>query len=294
MRVNRSRSTGWAYAVFLFLFPVTSLWASVQPAIGEQQLINEVLDRSGVSAQINAIPALVKSQLEQYQSHATPDRNKYPQLLNQLNASFNPENVRNAMLRQLIINYNQDYFRSYLVGLEDPAIQRLTQMEIAAATDPDSGRKMAQYLTQLEYNPPSSKRKALIRALDESSNSSRFVAATQATIYRVVTETMNYSSRPPHRLSLEKIDDNADALMQQRLTAASEYVMNNALFVYRNVSDDDLQAYVNFHHSEAATWFHQLLQQAWIGSIRDIGRDIAWHLEQQNTQVTTVDDDFLN
>lgn len=293
MLTKRSCVWGLVCVVFVMLLPMTNAWSKTQSTVDDQQLIAELLDRSGVGAQLNAMPWLVKAQLEQQKLRGSLDQNTYLKLINHLNSAFDPQNVQAALTRQFILNYDKDRYRSYLAGLESPVIRRLTQMEIAAANDPDASRKMSNYLAQLEQTPPSSKRIALIRALEQSSDSSNFVAATQASIYRVVAETLNYGANSVNRLSLQEIDEQTAIQKQQSLAAASQFVINNALYVYRDASDEDLQVYVNFHHTEAAAWFHSLLRQAWIGSIRDVGRDIAWRIENETTQITAADDDFL-
>lgn len=294
MLTKRSCVRGLVCAVFVMLLPMTNAWAKTQSAVDDQQLIAELMDRSGLKAQLNAMPWLVKTQLEQQKLEGRLDQNTYLKLINHLNNAFDPQNVQAALTRQFIINYDKDRYRSYLAGLEHPAIRRLVRMEIAAANDPDANRKMSDYLAQLEQTPPSSKRIALIRALDQSSDSSNFVAATQSSIYRVVAETLNYGFQPVNRLSLQQIDEQTALQKQQAKAAASQFIINNALYIYRDASDEDLQVYVNFHHTEAAIWFHSLLRQAWIGSIRDVGRDIAWRIENETTQITAADDDFLN
>ncbi|MBI3773614.1 MAG: hypothetical protein HY272_13060 [Gammaproteobacteria bacterium] len=293
MLTKRSCVWGLVCAVFVILFPMTNAWAKTQSTVDDQQLIAELLDRSGVSAQLNAMPWLVKAQLEQQKLPSTLDQKTLLKLINHLNSAFDPQNIQAALSRQFILHYDKDRYRSYLTGLDAPVIRRLTQMEIAAATDPESSRKMSLYLSQLEQTPASKKRIALIRALDQSSDSSNFVATTQASIYRVIAETLNYGYQPANRLRLQDIDEQTAIRKQQSLATASQFVINNALYVYRDASDEDLQAYVNFHHTEAAAWFHSLLRQAWIGSIRDVGRDVAWRIENETTQVTAADDDFL-
>jgi hypothetical protein len=293
---KRSCAWGIACAALVSFSPSTNTWANTQSAVDDQQLITELLDQSGVSAQLSAMSSLVKAQLEQQKLPGDLDKKTRLKLVTHLNSAFDPQNVHAALSRQFILHYDKDRYRSFLVELEHPVIRKLTKMEIAAANDPDASGKMSSYLAQLEQTPPSKKRMALIHALDQSCDSSNFVATTQASIYRVVTETLNSGYPPVKRVTLQDIDEQIALRKQQSLTAASQFVINNTLYIYRDASDDDLQAYVNFLHTEAAAWFYSLLRQAWINSIRDIGRDVAWRIENEATQITAAadDDDFLN
>lgn len=290
------RAIAWwiVCAMLVTLCATTNTWANTQSAVDDQQLITELLNQSGVSAQLSAMSSLVKAQLEQQKLPGDLDKKTRLKLVAHLNSAFDPKNVHAALSRQFILHYDKDRYRNFLVELEHPVIRKLTQMEIAAANDPDASGKMSNYLAQLEQTPPGKKRMALIHALEQSCDSSNFVAATQASIYRVVTETLNSSYPPVKRVTLQDIDEQIALRKQQSLAAASQFVINNTLYIYRDASDDDLQAYVNFLHTEAATWFYSLLRQAWINSIRDIGRDVAWRIEHEATQITAADDDFLN
>ena len=136
--------------------------------------------------------------------------------------------------------------------------------------DTEEGMKEYQAYEQGPGRAPQNKyRFELIRRLDDATQTTEALIDMQEETNRVMALAIgrDLTSEPMQRdgLSSEKMYE----MRLQSKRMAEEYVWEGMLYTYRDVSDHELEAYIELYDSDAGRWAIKILNQARLTSMRD-------------------------
>jgi len=252
---------------FIFIIALLLSQASfATPDYGrQQQALNQIIQLTTLDAQITQLPGKVHDVLQQL---ATADNQ---QRISRIQAAFIPPLLRQALRRQINLNMLTPRYELLLNRLEAPELHRLLQME------QDAMGIVAHYerpifIQHAQRRPIPKARRELIEALDEATGYSTVQIRTGLLLRQQLQTLVNpapHDEITPHALPRAELDD--PALRQQQLLSL--------LYTYRNASEEELQAYVDFYRSYQGQHFIKTFNGAWLAAINDVMRDIAWQLK---------------
>jgi hypothetical protein len=179
---------------------------------------------------------------------------------------FHPDTFYALLRSEFGRHLNEPHLNEVLAWYATPLGRRIAAAEVRFYAS-DRRSEMEDYVAGLMTNRPSPIRVALLQRLDAASGSTEgsldlFVAINRS-IIRVVEPLMPAAARP----GAGQIESQARQIrlrMQESLRQTSIVTM---LFLYQDVTDDELRRYIDFLESDAGAWYSTAARQAIVAAI---------------------------
>lgn len=235
-------------------------------------VVEEVLERSGITRQIAQIQGHLAAQGNQRLSQVDPK--DQAAVTDVLRRAFHPEAIHAAVKETFVADFDQQRAAGALAWLRSPVSRRLVDLEVAASS-PEAMQGMQEFAGRLQNSPPTEKRLALVQGLDDATE------ATALTLDLVTTAVRGIASAVDPMLPPEKRLKEGD-LEEFRRGSSHTLRMTNLvmmLFAYRAASDDELFVYLQFYRSDAGQWlvrsYRKGLLNAIAGASRRAGEELG-------------------
>ncbi|MFC1747890.1 hypothetical protein ACFL2V_03705 [Pseudomonadota bacterium] len=267
-------------AVALYLF--ANVAAATIPSANAEAIsksspkisVEQFIKYGGMQEQFEQLPALVRFQLKTNQSNLF-STSRYNTLSELVLDAYGTEGVKTAMSRHLRLSYSAGRYRSLMKRLDSPTLKNLLELEINAFQAPMAKYEYQQFIIHLKKKPEPTNRVALIHELISASGDADLQSHAQFTISNLIKELMTGS------LDSITTQPKTKTIVNAKL---AESTINKTLFIYRDVSDDEIKQLIRFYQSTWGNWFKQTRTDAWLAALRDIGRDVAWRLDHSSDE----------
>ena len=196
--------------------------------------------------------AAIRTRLLGYLDADQPETSQW--IAGSLKTVYAPAAYLKVITQALLDRYDADAMTHVLAWYRSPLGRKITRLEAAA----QASRRRAdrtRYLAGLEERQPSDYRLVLIFSIDEAAHTS---AATTGAL----TTSMDGWALGIEQLAGERetqeIRQTEAALGKFRAKSRDDVaddVLRELIYIYRDATDADLRAYVEFLESEAGTWF---------------------------------------
>lgn len=249
---------GWLLA-WCLLWPYALAIAAddASPAPAPPAVIAEIMDLAGISAQLELMPAGVlagaASQMDPAQQQGFSEI---------VNRAFAPSLLRADMTEFLLKNYEEARFAALLTQLRSPLARRMTALEIAAAR-PEVVAERNAFMEKFAFNPAAAARRKLAQRLLESSNALEMMLAIQAQTMRTIFNARSALVPPKDRPSATQIETWIANVRAQSREAMHGEMLHSLLYIYRDVSEGDLEQYIAYYESPTGRWFTTLFGLAY-------------------------------
>lgn len=278
-------------AVFIFL--ITSIVSAqgvsnteerkpAPPAVDDaakSDLIEQVMELSGVKKQIYLISANVNDQLLQQQQQQEGNANTEENIAfrNVMTESFQGQMLYQTVVEYLKRNFDEERITSVLEWLRSPLSQKISRLEEEAST-PQAAQEITNFSEQLKSNPPSEQKLALLKQLDSVSGFTEFnvevwLAFSRAMFRAAEMNVPSEEREPSQKQTFEKMLDEQKLKLKDSIR---EQVLVSNIYIYRSVSDEELKEYIGFYESEVGRWFNKTANEALLEAITKAG-DTAGH-----------------
>jgi hypothetical protein len=226
----------------------------------QQALLERVLERSGLKAQLEA---LGQEALEQFDEGPQGDAGWIAFLeanrdeLRQMSVeAYDPKALLGAMTDAFAARFDEEKLRQLDTWLASPLAQRMTAVELAAQQA--SPEAMQAFFTQAEQDPPAPRRVALIERLMETTDTTdSMIAALTAVVGGLARAFAGLCPLQVGDVEME-IRKLRELYFAQHREKFHEAALEMGLFTYQEVSDEELAQYVEFYESELGQWFNRL------------------------------------
>lgn len=145
--------------------------------------------------------------------------------------------------------------------MESPLLRRITAEEMAAAAGQTNG-DMLRYLGELQTNSPTPERILLIQKLVDASRMSETATDLAMTLIVGIQQSVNLVTPEEKRMSDDRIDEMTEQLRTNLEMSLRQQMIYGSFYTYRNVSDADLAAYVNYLQSDTGQNYTQAISEA--------------------------------
>lgn len=244
--------------------PGTRSAEAAPPPAAAEALVDELLQRAGLLAQLGQVPALVEARLSQHRGLLAPER--YDRLRALLREAYRPEALSRVIRARFLQAFDPHRYGVVVGWLRAPHVEQAVAAELQAG-DPASWQELTAFAGQLLQAPPSERRVALIRRLNDATRASEesrdVTLAVAEGVHRILgsVDPAGALSRPEAwRAEAEQIRIQS----AERLAHQTELFF---LFTYRGIPDEALARYVNFWASDLGAWFHQRSTDALLESL---------------------------
>ena len=222
--------------------------------------IDELMERSGLNAQIVDLPANVLTSAEDQLRRGATDVDDIRAILRR---EFNPGALRTQVRVSLSENLNKADIEHTLAWLSSDLGTKITALEIAGAADGTHADIMGQYNRLKENNA----RLAKIQQLQSATNATQYSVDLVIEVQRVLIDTLSPNMPESAQISAEDFAEKeaqARPRLQQRLGAMVEA---SYLYNYQSLTDEELQRYIDFASSDLGQRYHRALAQSLQASV---------------------------
>ena len=237
--------------------------------------VDDLLELSGVRAQlVGLVRGLAKELRPAPGVMSAKDEASVDRVLSK---SLRHEAVYGLLRDAFIPQVDRTNLEAAAAWLRSPLGRRITVLEVTSSA-PGADQKVADYAAELKANRPQDRRLELIQRLDWVTGGSETSADLFVTLSRGVAKAVSAAGPPERRLRPGQIEEQV-AEVRARISNPMRAAHTVAtLYAYRDLTDDELTAYVVFSSSDAGRWYNVAMRKAMISAV---GRTI----EQTTTEL---------
>ncbi len=242
-------------------------------AVEKTQLIQEVLDLSGVREQLAGMPGIMQQQISQGQNQMSP-------VVRQKLMEIVAETFDTDKMYRLVQEYNEaNYQEAHLLAVRDwlkSALGRkVTEMEIQSS-NPEALSEMMAFALELQQTPPSDQRKQLVQDFNEVYRLSEFLGQLLVASMKGALNMMQslYPDNNPgmdHELLVEQLRRSMMPMIEQQMEI-------QVLFTYRHLSNEEFAAYVEQGRTESGKWYIGVNSAALVDALNQAIQDTLQRL----------------
>ena len=223
--------------------------------------LEELLQRSGLKAQLQSLTAGIRAQfLRAHRKQSSRDRITIDRIVAQ---HFAAETLYAKIKREFQRNLESRRLETALAWYDSPLGMRITGQEVAALVATGG----AEAIGDLERNRPSSRRLDLVERLDAGGGASETTVDVTVAIVRSLTVAFQPGLPSVASLTREQLDGQIARARNRSLEDMRRVCLVSMLLVYRGLSDDELDQYVQFVESEAGQWYTSLMNSALLAAV---------------------------
>ena len=243
--------------LIILMFGLLVPWfASAQAGISTDQA-RQLMQLSGMSAQIDEVPLMLGMTLQQQQAQLQMPDWQLQALSDALEAGFQPEPMKNDVRGHLEDRLSAGDADAAIAWLESPLGQRVTELEGRAA-EPAVQQEIMQRLQSGDAADVSDDRQGLLERFDEATRASDMSVEMVIGIqHGLVSAILQAAGAPAEQLDMAL--GQLEAARPQIATAVA--AQNQATFgvIYRDLSDAEMADYVEFAESGAGRAYHEAM-----------------------------------
>jgi hypothetical protein len=251
------------------------------------QLIADVIDSSGLKRRFQTMGGEFANFAAGGGSTAALNSDGMREVQDAVRKNFDSEAMTKQVAASLKTNLDTEKMSRFLEILRQPLALKLAAEE-AKPVQPAEFREFAQGMRK---NPPSSARTKAIQALDDVTHSSALGGELLSVMVQNMVDTMLTDMQKAGK----KVNPDARRQVGAQLNAMRGQIRGQILatmhFMYRNVSDEDLAAYVKLYDTDTARWGTDLITEAMrpvmTSGFSSLGKDIG-HIALANRGVATA------
>lgn len=229
------------------------------PSAAETRALDDLLERSGLKAQLESLSASVRAQFLRGrlsgQDRVTIDRIA--------SARFDAGALYARIKLDFERNLDPAKLATALAWYDSPLGKQITGLELAALV-PSGGRDA---VADLEEDRPSPRRLGLIQRLDAGGGASETTVDVIMAIVRSLTRAFQPALPAVAHLSPGQLDDQLALARNRTLEQIRRACLVIMLGTYGGLSDPELDEYLRFVESEAGHWYMSVMNNALLAAI---------------------------
>ncbi|HNH88429.1 MAG TPA: hypothetical protein PLX46_03340 [Thiobacillaceae bacterium] len=257
----------------------------VAPAMDKQALMEKLIQTTHISEALGKVPEQILAGMEQSaQANRRANMPGMAQFKQAMAESFTPEGFRNRFRAGLEAGFDVNLAKAVIDAFAAPVHQKLLGLEMA---NPDQ-QAMLNFSRELAAHPLPAPRAAMLDRLNSATGASRLAAEASFAAMRAMLESSGRVSADEMRQVEAKLDQMRPVLTE-RLQEATRL---SFAYLYREVSDPDLESYVKAYETPGGRWYsgivgNAVLEELKAGSVH-LGERLAVLLPKPGESRTTA------
>jgi hypothetical protein len=231
--------------------------ASPAPPDERGARVDEAMRVSGIRSHLALVRIRMKQILDEDPRVDYDARRWLAQILD---AAFSPEAFAKPIRQALLDGYDVDSLARVVAWYRSATGRKVVRLE-QAATEPGIAQARKAYLASLENKQPSDYRLVLIFSLDEASRASEGTFAAEKAAVNGWNRGIEQILSGEERQQVAQTQVALDVFRAQIRDMVTDDVLREMLYTYREASDVELRAYVEFLESDAGKWFFRTVYQ---------------------------------
>jgi hypothetical protein len=228
---------------------------------GEARALDDLLQSSGLKVQLDSLTAGIRAQfLRAHRRQSNQDRLAIDRIVAE---RFSPDTLHARIKAEFQRDLGSGRLQKALAWYDSPLGRRITGQELAALI-PAGG---AEAVADLARNRPSARRLELIDRLDTGGGASETTVDVTVAIVRSLTVAFQPGLPAVAGLSLGQLDKQIAQARNRTLEDMRRACTVSMLLAYRDLSDDELDQYVQFVESDAGQWYMRVMNGALLAAV---------------------------
>jgi hypothetical protein len=236
----------------------------------------ELYEKSGMEALVNQIARLYLSGLARHQAKLPP------RLFNAMQQAgrdaFEGTKMRKKVLQVMKNRFDPEMAQEVLAWLLSPLGEKITALENLQFS-PKTLQEVQAFGKQFQSNPPPQSRLELVRRLDAATAASEKNAEVAWMILSQTATAMDEAISKEKGMGVEEMRRELDLRRPQLEESARKSTEISLMYIYRTLTDKELERYVSFSESETGSAYHKMAFKALMAALSDAaeenGRAIA-------------------
>lgn len=224
-----------------------------------------LMEKCGITKQIEQVPEKTREEILQ----TFKQNDAYQESLNEkviddigeiIKGSFDPSVIQSILASYIAEHLSTEDMLAVMEWLDSPLGQKITHMEEMAST-PEAYRAMIASIPSLKLESDYDERLALVHEIDKSVKATELIVDRMLNM-QVITVNSLSSAFPTLNLPSEtEIRMNFTQNRELISSAISREIALSILYTYRDISQNDLKAYINFMDTDHGKRYHQVIQE---------------------------------
>jgi hypothetical protein len=239
--------------------------------------VDEILELSGVKRQLVGDMSRLGAQFRPRQGQLSA---RDEAAINRIVAqAFQPQKIYALIKNEVSRQVDQPKLDAATSWFRSPVGQKIITLEIEGALARDE-RQAAEYVAELQRNPPPAQRVELLQRLDWVTGSAETLVELSIAVARSITKAVNRSMPPDRRLRADQLESQLGQARTQTTEPIRQVAMFMMLHTYRSLSDQELERYVKFLASGAGRWYTAAVAKAFTHAVSAAAERAAIELVQ--------------
>ena len=215
------------------------------------KLVHEVLEMSGAKEQITYYADVVGSGLPQLQSNLDEQKIR-GDLLRLIRESYRFDKIYPSVTEVFLSRFHKEHLLSVLSWLKTPVGRKMTMLEIGA-NSPEGMKKIMTFGS--EFERIGEDRKKLLAGLEKVIKATDMnIEVVSVSLFEML-RAMQWQLPEKNRMSSEQIDSLVEKIRNMPRDQLSSNVMVSLAYTYRDLTDKELEAAIQFYETPAGKWF---------------------------------------
>jgi hypothetical protein len=227
-------------------------------------------EKSGMEVLINQLGGLYLSGLDQHRSKLPPE------LFNALQRAgrhaFQAAKMRNRALATMKNSCDPELAQEVLDWLLSPLGQEITALESIQFSS-KTVQEVQTFAKQLQSNPPPQERYNLIRRLDAATGASEKNVEVALEILVQTATAMQGAFSKGGKISVEEMRRQMALRRPQLEEDAKKTTQVSLTYLYRTLTDRELERYVSFSESKTGTAYHKMAFEALMAALSEAAEE---------------------
>jgi hypothetical protein len=236
----------------LFLF--ASHAGAQEAAADPDAAVRELLELSGQRKLLEQLVAQSQEHIEQARKELKPE--EYKRFQAAVKQAFQLEPMYQKVFEHHRSVYDAKRATALLEWLRGPLGRKIIEAELKALSSKDEKARQ-KFLQQLQARPLPATREALIERVQEASRAKELARRTVTVMVRSTVTAANASLPADKRATSSQVDEAIFRTLASIDPTLRQAVRLSMLYTYRDLTDDDLRAYIKFLDSELGRWYVQ-------------------------------------
>jgi len=254
---------------------IVCLFAMANIAMANEAVVDDVLRLSGFNQAFDQLPKIMDQQLNEMPPMLSAEEQK--SLKAAMQSSFQPEQL-NSVIRQVFIdNYQAEPMLALQQKLDTPLARKMVEAE-AELNTLAGYQALEAFAQQLKANPPTLQRARLVKKLTTQMQVDKTALNMMVGMMRGMFVGINTFAPMGMTLPPAQIDNMITMTKAQYLPQLQSQIRAGLLFAYRDVDQQQLEAYSTMLEAPEFAWFAGVQEKAMTAAFTQAGENVGMKL----------------
>jgi len=234
---------------------------------------NEVMELSGINKQMLEYPSLVKAGMtsSKNQNNDMSDK-EFSQMLSVVDEAFKPSKILTSIGIEIKKNVSQKDAKSLLKWYKSDIGKYITKAE----EDSSTAQAYMQMIKEVKVLLKNQKKVFFAKRIDKLLKSTQMVVELQINTAIAIFTAMNKPSKSDMTIFRSQISRQKHIIEKN----AHEMIILSYVYAYKNISNEDLEKYMNFLNQKSTIKFNDSATRGIVKALNNSSQQLATKLSQ--------------